>query len=268
MSALELTLRADPGQRIDLSQLTPDGLSGLSEADISKLKINTNKKTITVSDVFDMKMGDTSHIRFAGLNTRSDRVGDGMQSGQITIEGEAGTYTGARMRAGRLEVTGNTGPYSGASMKGGHMVVHGNAADYAGGRHQGEAHGISGGILQIMGNTGNYAAERMRKGLFLIGGDSGDFLASRMIAGTLIASGETGHWPGYGMRRGTLILNSDTDTLLPTYSDCGVLDLAILNILKRNLETIGAGDVITSTRVRRYAGDMASLGKGEILIPA
>lgn len=267
MSALELSLKSDPGQRIDLSPLTPNQLEGKTESDIAKINVATNKETLNVGDIFAVTMGDCSQIRFAGLNNRCDYAGGGMESGSIVIDGESGVYTGARMRGGKLEVTGNTGDYAGASMKGGHLIVRGNVGDFAGGRHHAENQGCRGGTIHIHGSAGHYAAERMRRGIIIIGGDAGDFTASRIIAGTVIVSGDCGRFPGYGMRRGTVIVQSD-DEVLPTFADCGLIDLPILKMIQRSLETIDAGHAITTTRTRRFAGDMASLGKGEILIPA
>lgn len=267
MSALELTLKTDPGQRIDLSQLTPNRINGMSEVDIANIKVNTNKTPVTVGDIFTLAMGDLTSIRFSGLNDRCDYVGDEMETGSITIDGNAGAYTAARMKGGKLEVTGNTGDYMGASTKGGHIIVRGNTGNYAGGRHHAENQGCRGATIHIHGNAGDHLGERMRRGIIIVGGDAGDYVASRIIAGTIIVGGENGRRPAYGMRRGTVVLQSDSD-LLPTFADCGVIDLPILKMIKRNLETIDAGNAITTSRVRRFAGDMASLGKGEILVPA
>jgi formylmethanofuran dehydrogenase subunit C len=54
---------------------------------------------------------------------------------------------------------------------------------------------------------------------------------------------------------------------LPTFCDCGVMEFDYLRILDRWLRTagqrVGLGD-----RARRLMGDMAALGKGEMLIVA
>ena len=70
------------------------------------------------------------------------------------------------------------------------------------------------------------------------------------------------------MRRGTLISPKPVDSLLPTFVDCGNHELVAMRLINRHLATT-LGDMappkITGP-VRKFAGDMASLGKGEILI--
>ena len=71
------------------------------------------------------------------------------------------------------------------------------------------------------------------------------------------------------MRRGTLI-GSKVERLLPTFADCGKHDLVIVRILNRHLKVM-LGDLAPKPMplfVQRIAGDMATIGKGEILLPA
>ena len=69
------------------------------------------------------------------------------------------------------------------------------------------------------------------------------------------------------MRRGSLILNQKPKDLLPTFGDCGVLDFDYLALLERGLRQSGIR-VSLGDRARRYMGDMAVLGKGEMLVLA
>lgn len=267
MRPLELRLKSDPGQRLDLSFLTPNNLANMSEYDIANIAVGTAKKPVTLGEAFTITEGDRSGIWFSGLTSGCDYVGDSMESGTITVEGDAGAYAGARMRGGKIEISGSTGDYAGASMKGGELSIRGNTGSHAGGRHHAENQGIRGGMLRVGGNAGDHAAERMRRGVVIIDGNVGDYAAARMIAGTCIISGQHGQTPGYGMRRGTLVLNS-TNYILPTFADCGMIDLPILSMMRRHFETINAGTAIRQSNVRRFAGDMAALGRGEILVQA
>jgi formylmethanofuran dehydrogenase subunit C len=58
--------------------------------------------------------------------------------------------------------------------------------------------------------------------------------------------------------------------LLPTFADCGKHDLVILRILSRYMaDTLGTlAPRPLPPVVRRLAGDMAAIGKGEILLTA
>ena len=126
--------------------------------------------------------------------------------------------------------------------------------------------GMSGGTLYIQGRAGVMVGARMRRGTLVIGGDADGYLGASMIAGTILAGGQVGARPGYGMRRGTLILPQGDHTLLPTFLDGGTMDVGILGLLRKALQPLDAGHLVPWMRVRRYIGDMASLGKGEILV--
>jgi formylmethanofuran dehydrogenase subunit C len=109
--------------------------------------------------------------------------------------------------------------------------------------------------------------ERMRRGLVIVAGGAGDYAGARMIAGTIVLKGRVGRFAGYGLRRGSLILGKEPEHLLPTFGDCGVLDFNWLRVLDRALQATGAR-VKLKARARRLMGDMAVLGKGEMLILA
>ena len=56
-------------------------------------------------------------------------------------------------------------------------------------------------------------------------------------------------------------------SILPTYSDCGVMEFDYLRLLEKWLREQGLR-IRLSARARRLMGDMAVLGKGEMLILA
>jgi formylmethanofuran dehydrogenase subunit C len=107
----------------------------------------------------------------------------------------------------------------------------------------------------------------MRKGLILAG-SAGAYTASRMIAGTIVVSGALGDHPGYGMRRGTLIAGGH-GALLPTFVETGTPDLVFVRLLAQSLKRLGAAQAgLLGGTLRRYSGDLATLGKGELFVPA
>jgi formylmethanofuran dehydrogenase subunit C len=126
---------------------------------------------------------------------------------------------------------------------------------------------MRGGQLTIKGNVGPLLGERMRRGFVIVGGNAGDYAGGRMVAGTILLKQGVGRYAGFGLRRGSLIFVEEPKEVLPTFGDCGVMEFDYLRILERRLrstgEHIGLGD-----RARRLMGDMAALGKGEMLIVA
>jgi formylmethanofuran dehydrogenase subunit C len=172
------------------------------------------------------------------------------------------------MRGGRLHIAGNAGPWAGARMSGGTLSIAGNAGDHLGGALPGDVRGMNGGLVVVRGNAGARTGYRMRRGVIAIQGDAGDHVGARMIAGTVLVLGEKcGAYPGFAMRRGTLLLRRRPPHMLPTFADAGEHDLGFIELLARTLraevtiELDGLG-----TRVRRYVGDAATGGKGEVLV--
>ena len=267
MTAFVLELKHSPEQRLDLSPLTPESLSGLAPKEIETLNLATTRKPATVGDLFKIKSGYLSKMRFIGTDHRCDRIGHGLSAGEITVEGDAGAYLGAAMSGGKLTLTGSAGMGAGASMSGGALQIDGNVEERAAGMFVGQPHGMQGGRLVIGGKAGPMLGERMRRGLVVVGGDVADYAGARVIAGTIILKRGAGRFAGYGMRRGSLILLEEPKELLPTFGDCGVLDFDYLRVLEHGLRQTGVA-INLGGRARRFMGDMAVLGKGEMLVLA
>lgn len=108
----------------------------------------------------------------------------------------------------------------------------------------------------------------MRRGAILVESNAGDYCGSRMIAGTIAVLGEIGESAGWAMQRGTLLMAKAPRQLLPTFNDCGSHELNFLPLLLRSWRGLPGrfGSLELGTRVRRYMGDGANGGKGEILI--
>jgi formylmethanofuran dehydrogenase subunit C len=270
MTAMIFKLRGEPGERLDLSVLTPQKLVGLDESAIAGLPVGTGKAVLTVGDAFRVTMGEAADIRIAGGSARLDGVGAGMTRGRIIVEGDAGAYTARGMEGGELRIAGSTGPFAGSAMAGGLLHIGGDAGDWLGAPETGEMAGMRGGTIIVAGRCGARAGDRMRRGLIAIGGDAGDFPASRMIAGTIAISGNCGRLPGYLMKRGTMLLGGKAAAWTPTFSESGIAELTVLRLITRELKALMPGVNLAAFdgRVQRYAGDLATLGKGEILQPA
>ena len=265
MSALTFTLRSKPSQRLDLSPLTPARLAKLKPKEIEALRVGTTRVPLTVGDAFKVKGSDASKLRFVGTDGRCDFIGKELRDGAILVDGDAGAYLGAAMRSGSIEVKGNAGALAGASMAGGSLAIAGHAGERAAGILVGETHGMKGGVLSIGRNAGPLVGERMRRGLVIVGGDAGDYAGGRMIAGTILFKRRVGKNAGALLRRGSLIFLREPDDILPTFGDCGEIEFDYLRLLEHWLRETGR-PIRLGGRARRLMGDMAVLGKGEMLI--
>ncbi|WP_338040311.1 hypothetical protein [Methylocucumis oryzae] len=128
--------------------------------------------------------------------------------------------------------------------------------------------GMRGGLILVKGNAGARVGDHLRRGMILIEGSVGDYCGSRMIAGTIAVMGQTGRFLGYAMRRGTLLLWQQPE-LSASFNDCGSHTLAFLPMVFDSLAHLDsrfahAGE--SFNRVQRYAGDMAEIGRGEVLV--
>jgi formylmethanofuran dehydrogenase subunit C len=266
VSPLTFALKSAPSQRLDLSRLTPDCLKDLKPAEIERLVIGTAHEPLRVGDLFALKGRDAAEIRFDGGSDRFDFLGLGMTSGIIRIDGDVGLAAGRRLRGGEIEVRGNAGPWLGSQMSGGRIRLSADAGDSVGAPVSGELSGMSGGVILIGGKAGSQAGTRMRRGLIVVSGASGDYAGAAMIAGTLVLLGKTGHLPGYLMRRGTIVLGRGALSLSPSFADSGPQELAFAALLGAVLaeQDVKTGKLFKAP-LRRLAGDLATLGKGEIL---
>jgi formylmethanofuran dehydrogenase subunit C len=269
VTSLVLALKQEPDQRLDLAPLVPHRLEGKSEKEIAAIEIQTTKLKIRVGDIFDVKPGSAQSIRFDGGSARLDNIGQDSRSGEIFVDGPCGLGLGRGMSAGAITIRGDSGPFAGSAMSGGTLEIAGNAGDFLAAPRDGEMEGMTGGLLLVRGDVGIRAGDRLRRGTIVIEGKAGDHPGSRMIAGTLIVVGEVGALPGYLMRRGTIVLGSRTE-LAPTFVTCGQNGFGsyaalFSRLLRSTSET--AADAF-SRPLERFAGDMAALGKGEVLLPA
>jgi len=267
MSRLTFTLRGEPEERLDLSQLTPAGLAGMSIKAIAALPIGQSRRNSTVGDNFRITGNDETNIVFAGGSSRFDGIATGLHDGAIRVVGDTGAETGRLMRNGALTVEGSVGPYAGSGMRGGRIEIFGNAGERLGGPVSGEMAGMAGGLLIVRGKAGERAGDRMRRGLIAVLKGAGDFAGSRMIAGTLVVVGGAGKMPGYLMRRGSILLDREPASRSPSFVESGAPDLAFARLTDRYLMELKLiKRPLLGPTPRRFGGDNAVLGLGEILL--
>lgn len=261
-----LTLRQEPPERLDLLNINPLSLNGLSEAEAAKLPVGTSRRGLTLGDCFTITLDGSETLVIEGGSSRLDRVGASLDGGSIRVVGDVGQRLGAGMRSGTVTVTGAAGPFAGSGATGGTITVEGDAGDHAGGAVYGAKAGLDGATLIVRGTAGDHLGDRMRRGLILVG-SAGAHAGARMIAGT-IAAISLGDHPGFGMRRGT-ILAGTTGTVTPSFVETGTHDLVFLRLLARSLRPLSAEHAdLAAGALKRYSGDLATLGKGELWVSA
>lgn len=278
-----LRLRTPPGFRVDASALLPATLAALAVADIERLVLPAGNERCVVADVFDVsRSGDAAPSATDtqdALNAEPalviedavpwlDRLGARMTHGHLLVRGSTGDQSGFQMSGGVLRIDGDAGHFTACEMRGGRLTVAGNCGDFAAGALAGDMEGMTGGTLTIHGHAGARLADRMRRGLVLVGGNAGDFAASRLVAGTVGIAGQVGAHYAYGMRRGTLLFAQRPTYLPPTFADAGRGFDVFWSLLVRSLE----GEIApfsqwrTAALPRRYTGDAAVDGRGELLV--
>ena len=155
--------------------------------------------------------GDSSHIK---------RIGEHMEGGKITIEGDIGMHCGNFMSDGVIEIMGNADSWLGREMNGGTIICHGDAADYAGSGYRGEKHGMKGGKIEIMGDAGDFAGETLAGGEIIIHGNAGDMPGADMKDGVLVIRGDCSRACG-NMTGGTCTVLGTVHDMLPTFRNEG-----------------------------------------------
>lgn len=269
MKPLVLRLRVGPEQRLDLSPLTPHRLAGKSADEIRNLELQTTRRPARVGDIFEISGGNAENIIIEGGSERFDRIGEGMNSGSIVVHGDVGSRAGRGMAGGRLTINGSSGHWTASGMTAGSIEIAGNVGDRLGGPLAGEMQGMSGGVVVVRGSAGDRAGDRLRRGFLIIEGNAGAEVGSRMLAGTLIVRGVAGPRIGYLLRRGTLAIGGMQGDLGPTFLDSGVHDLVALRLMAAFVrESSRTAAQMLGGALRRFVGDTALLGKGEIFVAA
>jgi formylmethanofuran dehydrogenase subunit C len=250
--------------------LRPDVLAALSADDASRLVIAVGNASAELGELFAISgsAGD-GHLVLDGDLTHVRDIGRGMESGTITIRGDAGPGLGRGMAGGSIDLRGDAGDSCGAGMIGGMIRIKGSAGDNLGGSEPGARSGMRDGVILVEGSAGHDAGIAMRRGLIAVIGSCGDGLGRGMIAGSVFAFGSVGIHPGLGMKRGTVALfGGDPPRLVPTFAFSGRERPPFLAIYLKTLREWGfpVPESAFAETVARYNGDRAEGGQGEILV--
>lgn len=259
---LTLTLEDPPAVPLEAEVLSPDVVAGLGHDAVRALPVFLGKRRLRMDDVFDVE-GEGEEIELRGDLRRVKWVGKGMTRGRIRITGSVGMHLGAYMKGGTIDVTGDAGDWVGGEMSGGTIRVRGNVGGQIGAAYRGSPSGMSGGTILIDGSAGIEVGMRMKRGLIAVRGGVKDFAGLQMKGGTLVLMGGAELRTGAWMQRGTIISLKPV-RLMPTFADCCTYSPAFLRVYANHLRPLGFE--LPDGNYRRYAGDAAVPGKGELLV--
>ncbi len=248
MSGITLTLREPLEQETNLGSAFAGEWTALPPGELARRAVRRGGHDVPLGELFDVH---------------------GTPDGSAHIEGDlaAATHLAARLSAGTVVAEGNVGDAAGQSMTGGALIVHGSAGDRVAAAEPHSKRGMSGGEIVVFGNCGAAAGTGMRRGLLAIGGNCGAGAGFSMIAGTIVALGNLGADAGLLNRRGSLVVAGEVSPP-PTYRyACDIQPVWLHLVLRRLRAAHGfrVPDGYLEASFRRYSGDLAEVGKGEIL---
>jgi formylmethanofuran dehydrogenase subunit C len=263
---ITLTLRAPLERPLDAEAIAADRFAALGAQEIAALQLWDGRNAVALGDVFSVNGERSQRVVLDGDLAKLHGVGSMMSSGTLEITGSIGNSVGARMRGGAIGVQGSAGDDAGSAMAGGSLVIAGNAGDRAGGALPGASKGMTGGDIMVRGSVGREAGARMRRGI-LYCATAGAGAGLEMIAGNIIVAGAIGDGVGAGNKRGSIVALGGV-RVPQTYAHACTYRPPHLSLMLRFLRAryaLAVDDAHLHGLYRRYSGDLAEIGKGEIL---
>lgn len=252
MKTLKLSLREEPEVESELA-LTPHDVAGRQLEEVTEIPVQHGNQERRLVYFFEVS-GETAdepgdqELVIEGDCSKFKSIGREMDGGRIVVRGDAGLYAGAEMRDGDLVVEGDVLDWCGAEKGGGKIVVEGDAGSYLGGSFRGSRRGMDGGSIRVDGSVGTECGSWLAGGSIRVKGDAGDMLGIHMAGGDIHVEGDAGRFTGGAMTGGRILVDGSVGPM-PTFSE--VED-----------EDVGG------TVYRRFKGDEADGGEGELLTPA
>jgi formylmethanofuran dehydrogenase subunit C len=236
-------------ERGDFGEVLAPSWAALSAREIADRPVYFERQgRVRLGDLFDLTGEPEGRIRFVGDLRNADRLGAGLAEGEVIVEGSVGREAGMALAGGSLDIKGDAGPRAGAAPIG-------------------YKRGMTGGELIVRGTAGPEAGAAMRRGLLAITKTAGERTGLGMIAGTVVVLGTAGRETGLWSKRGSVVALGQI-TPPPTYAYACTYQPIILRLMLTRLSARYGlpiqGKHLTGL-YRRYSGDMAELGKGEIL---
>jgi formylmethanofuran dehydrogenase subunit C len=236
-------------QRADMSEVLAGPWTTLSPSDMAARAVYLERDgRVSLGDLFSIEGSPTGRIEFSGNLDLADRLGAGLQEGEVLVTSNVGREAGLAMAGGILNIDGDAGPRAGAAPLG-------------------YKRGMTGGELIVRGSAGPEAGALMRRGLLVIGRTAGALTGRGMIAGTVIILGAAGPDSGLWSKRGSVVVLGkitppETYAFACTYQP---IHLRLMLTRLRKEYRLPIQRKHFTGLYHRYSGDLAEIGKGEIL---
>ena len=237
--------------------ISPDVFQGKSVAEIATLDLWEGNRQKKLGDLFKIKEDptETPNITLKGDVSEVRRVGMGMTSGEIVVNGNVGMHLGEKMAGGKITVKGDTAGWAGSGMKGGFIEILGNAGDYLASPYRGSSVGMSKGKIIVHGNVGSDVAVFLKGGVIKVHGNAGPFLGFRMRGGIVYIEKNIGNRVGACMIGGKIVVLGVLEELMPTFT---------INGVKPKVK-IDEGEKVTGP-FYVFLGDLAETGNGKLFV--
>jgi formylmethanofuran dehydrogenase subunit C len=249
MSGLVVRLKAPLTGPADFAAVLAGSWAGLSAAELTRRPVDlVGRGTVPLGELCTITGNPDGTITFIGDFGPAVRLGAGLSEGAVVIEGRIGDEVGLGMAGGSIDVRGNAGAGAGA------------AAPEA-------RRGMTGGELVVHGSAGQGAGALMRRGLLVVGGSLAPNAGAAMIAGTIVAFRAFAPAAGLWSKRGSIVALGEV-TIPSTYRYACTYQPPYLRLMLLRLKArygLSVEGRHLSGSYRRYSGDLAELGKGEIL---
>lgn len=200
--------------------ITPAKFKGKTIEEISNLPVTEGNRQLALKDVFKIEETDVESpsITINGDVSKVKRIGEGMKSGEIVINGNVGMHTGEKMAGGKITINGNAGGWTGSDMKGGVIEIHGDGGDYLASPYRGSSTGMKGGVIIVDGKVGTDVGCYLHGGILKIKGGAGRYLGYHMSDGAIYVENKTEYRVGACMTGGKIVVAGPLDELLPTFT--------------------------------------------------
>ena len=242
---------------INAECINPDVFQGKDTAEIANLTLFEGNKQRKLSDLFKIEEDNlAATITINGDVSEVRKIGAGMKTGEIIINGNVGMHLGEKMAGGKITVNGDAAQWAGASMKKGLIEIHGNAGDYLASPYRGSTEGMKGGKIVVDGDVGSDSGAYLRGGLIKIKGSNvGQFLGYHMSDGAIHVEKNARSRLGANMVGGKIIVSGVVEEVMPTFTVDGVKPK-----VKVDDTESAAGPFYV------FLGDLAEKGKGKLFI--
>jgi len=276
MRELRLKPTTTPNLPVEAETISPDIFAGKGLTEIEGLPVHVGNRTHSLGDYFEVKgeaaetaeeqliviEGDVPWLKYVGAN---------MSDGRIVVDCCVGMHIGSQMSGGEIIVNGCASDWAGAEMKGGLLHIKGDAGDLLGAAYRGSSEGMTSGCIVVEGDAGVETGSFMRRGMIVVLGGVGPFAGTHMDGGEIFVFGRAARRLGAEMKGngGIIVCLGEVESLLPTFVYDTTYKPTFMNLYMRELRDelgVQEAEKFLDAPFRRYRGDIAVGGNGEILI--